>query len=44
MNINYFMNEAIKEAKYAYDKNVSEYDTAPNYGRGYAEYLLGKFY
>ena len=36
--------ETLKLFKYAYDKNVSEYDTAPNYGRGYAEYLLGKFF
>lgn len=30
--------------KFAYQENINEYDTAPNYGNGYAEFLLGKFF
>lgn len=34
--------ETIKTLLRAYQKGIIQYDTAPNYGYGYAEYILGK--
>ena len=36
--------ETIKTLLRAYQKGIIQYDTAPNYGYGYAEYILGKTY
>lgn len=34
--------ETIKTLSIAYKEGIIQYDTAPNYGSGYAEYILGK--
>ena len=37
-------NESLKILKYSYKNKIYEYDTAPNYGFGYSEHLVGNVF